>query len=103
MLSRVTRLSSLTPHLAPLRFLSTADSTPSSAMASLLSTGLKAPLSDIAVEDVSGGCGSMFSVTVTAEAFQGVTRIKQQRMVQEILKKEIADMHGCIIKTKVKK
>lgn len=52
------------------------------------------------VQDVSGGCGSMFAITVEAEAFKGVPMIKQHRLVNEVLKDEIAKWHGLQLRTK---
>lgn len=42
----------------------------------------------------SGGCGSAFRVTVESNAFQGLTTIKQHRLVQAALKDEVANMHS---------
>lgn len=46
------------------------------------------------VRDVSGGCGSMYAIEVASSKFAGLSVIKQQRMVNEILKEEIKAMHG---------
>lgn len=50
--------------------------------------------SRLSVKDVSGGCGSAYAVEVSSSKFQGLTMIKQQRMVNQILKEEIANMHA---------
>lgn len=52
------------------------------------------------VRDVSGGCGSMFAITVETEKFKGISMIKQHRLVNEVLKEEIAKWHGLQLKTK---
>lgn len=52
------------------------------------------------VQDISGGCGAMFAIEVESPKFVGVNRVKQHRMVNDILKEEIKDMHGLTIKTK---
>ncbi|OWZ13014.1 hypothetical protein PHMEG_00013733 [Phytophthora megakarya] len=53
----------------------------------------------VKVTDVSGGCGSMFDVEVASAQFTGQSRVKQHRMVNEILKEEIKSMHGMTIRT----
>ena len=56
---------------------------------------------DIAVMDVSGGCGAMFEVFVEAPDFKGVSRVKQHQMVNKALKEEIKEMHGVRVSTAV--
>ncbi|KAL4269365.1 BolA/IbaG family protein [Pleurotus pulmonarius] len=51
------------------------------------------------VQDVSGGCGAFYAVTIASNAFKGLSTIKQHRMVTELLKKEIEGIHGIQIKT----
>ncbi|KAI9499074.1 bola protein [Zychaea mexicana] len=46
------------------------------------------------VVDVSGGCGSMYAIDIATKAFEGSSIVKQHRMVNQILKEEIKDMHG---------
>ncbi|CAH0473183.1 unnamed protein product [Peronospora belbahrii] len=53
----------------------------------------------VKVTDVSGGCGSMFDVQVVSAQFIGQSRVKQHRLVNEILKEEIKSMHGLTIRT----
>ncbi|KAJ2490217.1 hypothetical protein IWW37_003326 [Coemansia sp. RSA 2050] len=48
----------------------------------------------VEVKDTSGGCGSMFVVTVVSDAFQGVLPIKRHRMVHTVLEKEIGKIHA---------
>ncbi|XP_037913846.1 bolA-like protein 3 [Hermetia illucens] len=55
----------------------------------------------ISVEDVSGGCGAMFQISVESEEFKGVPIVKQHRMITETLKDHIKDMHGLRIHTSV--
>lgn len=55
---------------------------------------------NIQVKDVSGGCGSMFAILVESDRFQGLSMIKQHRLVNEVLKDEIAKWHGLQLKTK---
>ena len=54
---------------------------------------------DIAVVDISGGCGSMYEVYVESCEFKGMRLVKQHQMVTQALKKEIPDMHGLRIAT----
>ncbi|KAI8897932.1 bola protein [Globomyces pollinis-pini] len=56
---------------------------------------------NLVVEDMSGGCGSMYKVSIASPKFAGVPLLKQHRMVSEILKDEIKGMHGIQINTKV--
>ena len=56
---------------------------------------------DIAVVDISGGCGSMYEVFVESPDFKGLRLVKQHQMVTEALKGEIRDMHGLRISTVV--
>jgi len=54
---------------------------------------------DIAVVDISGGCGSMFEVFIEAPDFRGVRLVKQHQLVTKALKAEIGEMHGIRIAT----
>ena len=54
---------------------------------------------DIAVVDISGGCGSMYEVFVESPDFKGMRLVKQHKMVTEALKGAIKDMHGIRIST----
>ncbi|KAI8434528.1 hypothetical protein MSG28_012528, partial [Choristoneura fumiferana] len=53
----------------------------------------------ISVEDISGGCGAMFEVSIEAKEFIGLPRVKQHRLVTDSLKQEISEMHGIRIHT----
>jgi stress-induced morphogen len=52
------------------------------------------------VKDVSGGCGSMFAINIVSDKFNGLSLIKQQRLVNEVLKDEITKWHGLQLRTK---
>jgi len=52
------------------------------------------------VEDISGGCGSMYAVSITADQFKGLPVIKQHRIVNEILGEDIKSWHGIQLRTK---
>merc|ERR1712183_804848 len=56
---------------------------------------------DIAVVDVSGGCGSMYEVYVEAPDFAKMRLVKQHQLVTRALSNQIKDMHGIRISTGV--
>ncbi|XP_008545533.1 bolA-like protein 3 isoform X2 [Microplitis demolitor] len=53
----------------------------------------------IEVNDISGGCGAMFEVNVITSEFNGLSTVKQHRLINDTLKNEIKDMHGIRIST----
>mmetsp|Transcript_17061 Transcript_17061/g.35139 ORF Transcript_17061/g.35139 Transcript_17061/m.35139 type:complete len:96 (+) Transcript_17061:171-458(+) len=57
----------------------------------------------VEVKDISGGCGSMYAIEVESVDFKGVSKVKQSRMVNDLIKAEIGDMHGLTLKTRVPK
>jgi stress-induced morphogen len=56
---------------------------------------------DVKIEDISGGCGTMFNIQVSSKKFYGKSLIEQHKMVNNLLEKEIKNMHGLILKTKI--
>ncbi|KAL1643867.1 hypothetical protein SLS58_004540 [Diplodia intermedia] len=52
------------------------------------------------VQDISGGCGSMYALDIHSPKFKGLTVIKQHKLVNEILKDEIKSWHGVQLRTK---
>ncbi|CAL3970781.1 unnamed protein product [Diplocarpon coronariae] len=52
------------------------------------------------VQDISGGCGSMYGIDVVSERFRGLGMLKQQRLVNEVLGEEIKGWHGVQLKTR---
>ena len=56
---------------------------------------------DIAVVDVSGGCGAMYEVFVEAPDFANMRTVKQHQLVTAALSSQIRDMHGIRISTAV--
>lgn len=54
----------------------------------------------VQVQDISGGCGSMYALDVVSAQFKGLTVIKQHRLVNSILGDEIKKWHGVQLKTK---
>ncbi|PAV21110.1 bola [Pyrrhoderma noxium] len=55
--------------------------------------------SNISVEDISGGCGSFYAISITSKAFAGIPIVKQHRLVNETLKSVIPNIHGLQLKT----
>ena len=56
----------------------------------------------IEVNDISGGCGSMYAIYVESLDFKGLRTVKQHQMINECLKDEIKNkMHGIRIYTAV--
>jgi len=52
------------------------------------------------VQDVSGGCGSMYALDIVSDQFKGLNVMKQHRLVNKILGEEIKKWHGVQLKTK---
>ena len=50
-----------------------------------------------------GGCGAMYKCYIESPRFAGLNTIKQHKLVQGVLKDEIADMHGFQLKTALPK
>jgi stress-induced morphogen len=53
------------------------------------------------VQDISGGCGSMYGIEVTSEKFRGLNMLKQQRLVNATLGDLVKQWHGVQLKTRV--
>lgn len=53
------------------------------------------------VQDISGGCGSMYGIEITSEKFRGMGMLKQQRMVNAVLGDEMKSWHGVQLRTKI--
>ena len=59
------------------------------------------PGAQVEVEDYTGG-GDHFRATVTAEAFRGLSRIQQHRLVYDVFGEEIGGpIHALALKTDV--
>ncbi|KAN0095564.1 bola-like protein [Hyaloscypha variabilis] len=52
------------------------------------------------VQDISGGCGSMYGIEVVSERFRGLSMLRQQRLVNEVLGEEIKTWHGVQLRTR---
>jgi stress-induced morphogen len=53
----------------------------------------------LSVEDFSDGCGYKFHVLVVSKKFEGLSLIQRQRLVNEILKDEMKEIHALTQKT----
>ncbi|ESZ95796.1 hypothetical protein SBOR_3813 [Sclerotinia borealis F-4128] len=53
------------------------------------------------VQDISGGCGSMYGIEIVSEKFRGLNMLKQQRLVNKVLGEEIKTWHGVQLRTSV--
>ncbi|KAI0275983.1 bola-like protein [Russula aff. rugulosa BPL654] len=53
----------------------------------------------VEVEDNSGGCGEKYSVLIVSKEFEGKTTLARHRMVNEVLKTQIAQIHAFTQKT----
>jgi len=51
------------------------------------------------VEDTSGNCGAAFKIIIKSKEFNGKGLVQQHRMVTDILKDELKDVHSIVIKT----
>jgi BolA-like protein 3 len=52
------------------------------------------------VQDISGGCGSMYALDIVSRQFEGMTVIKQHRLVNKVLGDEMKNWHGVQMRTK---
>ncbi|XP_047133440.1 uncharacterized protein LOC124811594 isoform X1 [Hydra vulgaris] len=56
---------------------------------------------EIEVQDISGGCGSMYQIFICANEFRGKRMVQQHRIVTDVLKEQVKNMHGLRITTAV--
>ncbi|KAJ1865279.1 hypothetical protein LPJ73_000044 [Coemansia sp. RSA 2703] len=52
----------------------------------------------ILIEDVSGGCGSMFNVMIVSDKFKGLLRLKQHKLVHQALGDKMKELHALTLK-----
>ncbi|KAF2803663.1 bola-like protein [Mytilinidion resinicola] len=55
---------------------------------------------NLEVQDISGGCGSMYALDIESARFKGLTVIKQHKLVNQVLADEIKSWHGVQLKTR---
>ncbi|KZT58236.1 bola-like protein [Calocera cornea HHB12733] len=51
-------------------------------------------LAHMEIQDQSSGCGENYYVLVVSDDFEGLITLKRHRLVNEILRKQIAEMHA---------
>lgn len=56
-------------------------------------------ISLLEIKDISGGCGQSFSINIVSTDFSGKSIIQQHRIVNNILKTELNDIHALQLKT----
>ncbi|TPX10421.1 uncharacterized protein E0L32_008640 [Thyridium curvatum] len=56
---------------------------------------------ELLVQDISGGCGSMYGIEISSDKFKGANMLKQQRMVNAVLGDLMKQWHGIQLKTRV--
>ncbi|EDV22618.1 BolA-like protein 2 [Trichoplax sp. H2] len=53
----------------------------------------------VKVEDISGGCGSSYSVIIVSEKFEGKPLLQRHRLVNACLEEELKSIHAFSQKT----
>lgn len=56
---------------------------------------------ELVVQDISGGCGSMYGIEISSDKFRGSGMLKQQRMVNKVLADLMKEWHGVQLRTRV--
>ena len=49
----------------------------------------------------TGGCGSFYAISISSRAFEGLSMIKQHRLVNDALKQEIQGIHGLQVSCRI--
>lgn len=57
----------------------------------------------IEIDDISGGCGSMYEIHIESEDFASMRTVAQHKLVTDALKEEVKKLHGLRIFTTVPK
>ncbi|KAI0049723.1 bola-like protein [Auriscalpium vulgare] len=57
------------------------------------------PVTHLQVVDESSGCGDNYSVLIVSEAFEGKTTLARHRMVNDLLRVQISQIHAFTQKT----
>ncbi|KAF8894993.1 bola protein [Gymnopilus junonius] len=57
------------------------------------------PVTHLEIEDQSSGCGESYAIVLVSDAFEKKTTLQRHRMVNELLKDQIAQMHAFSQKT----
>lgn len=96
-------LSASTTTTPSARTLSTSTPPPPTAAEAALEAKLRAALpgaTSVLCRDSSGGCGTMYEITVAAAEFGGKSTVAAHKMVTAALKDDIAAWHGFHLTTK---
>lgn len=56
------------------------------------------PLKHVEVEDISGGCGTSFSITVVTDSFASKSLLDRHRMIHASLGSKMKDIHALKLK-----
>lgn len=56
-------------------------------------------ISKLEVVDLSGNCGTSFLIKIKSSNFNGKTMIQQHRLINDLLKEEMKDIHALQLKT----
>ena len=56
-------------------------------------------INELVVQDTDGGCGQSFMVKIKTPEFKGKSLIEQHRIINEILKDEVNQIHSLVLKT----
>ena len=48
----------------------------------------------------AGGCGQFFQIVVVSDQFDGKMLVKRHRMVNELIRQEVQNVHGLTLVTK---
>ncbi|KIM51761.1 hypothetical protein SCLCIDRAFT_1224158 [Scleroderma citrinum Foug A] len=57
------------------------------------------PVSHLEIHDQSNGCGENYSIVVVSESFEGKTTLARHKLLNELLKDQITQMHAFSQKT----
>ncbi|KAF8464813.1 bola protein [Gautieria morchelliformis] len=57
------------------------------------------PISHLEIIDQSSGCGESYAVLIVSESFEGKMTLARHRMINELLKDQIVQMHAFSQKT----
>lgn len=91
--------SSSSSSAAPDAFCSASMTAEERSVAALLAAELR-PTS-LVVQDVSGGCGTMFAIQVASRRFRDLSLLAQQRLVNAALGDRVRSWHGLQLRTSV--
>ncbi len=64
-----------------------------------LRCGFFVPGSKVSLVSIPGGCGAQYSISISSKRFNGLTQLKQHRLVNEVLKEELKQWHAIRLTT----